>query len=213
LSRVRPERVRDLEVGTTYRTGTLDVQANVYAMWFHDEIAPIGALSYIGTPLRRNVGASYRRGVEADVTYRVTPRLELGGSVAASHNRIREFVDSSADVPVRHENVEPLLTPRLLTSGRARFSATPTWDLGLETRYQSRAFLQNTSDERFVLPAAVNLDASIAWHRPHGRESVTLRANNLTDSKRFASGYASGGESYYYVVPPRNFFLMASVAF
>ncbi len=34
-------------------------------MNFRNEIAPIGALSYIGNPLRENVGASYRRGVEA----------------------------------------------------------------------------------------------------------------------------------------------------
>ena len=54
-------------------TGAIDVQANVYSMNFHDEIAPIGALSYIGTPAaRRTSASSYRRGIEADVAYRAT---------------------------------------------------------------------------------------------------------------------------------------------
>ena len=35
LDRVRPERVRDLEVGGRYRTSAVDVQANVYSMNFH----------------------------------------------------------------------------------------------------------------------------------------------------------------------------------
>jgi outer membrane receptor protein involved in Fe transport len=62
-----------------------------------------------------------------------------------------------------------------------------------------------------VLPAAFNLDGSISWHvRQH---EILLRANNLTNSKKYGSGYASGGVSYYYVVPPRNLFVTAKVAF
>jgi iron complex outermembrane receptor protein len=213
LGRVRPETVRDLEVGTTYHSPVVDLQANVYSMWFHDEIAPIGALSYIGTPLRKNVGSSYRRGLEADATIRATPRLELGATLAASSNRIREYVDSTGSAPATHRDVEPLLTPRLLTSARARFAATSAIDVGAEGRYQSRAFLQNTSDARFVLPAASNLDASVAWHSANRRQTVTLRAGNLANARTFASGYASGGESYYYVVPPRNVFITATLVF
>ena len=33
---------------------------------------------------------------------------------------------------------------------------------------------------------------------------MVLRVNNLTDSQRFSSGYASGGTPYYFVLPPRN---------
>jgi iron complex outermembrane receptor protein len=85
--------------------------------------------------------------------------------------------------------------------------------VGAEGRYQSRAFLQNTSDARFVLPAASNLDASVAWHSANRRQTVTLRAGNLANARTFASGYASGGESYYYVVPPRNVFITATLVF
>ena len=55
----------------------LDLRVNVYSMDFRNEIAPIGALSFTGSPLRQNVGASYRRGIEADVTYRAIPRVLL----------------------------------------------------------------------------------------------------------------------------------------
>jgi iron complex outermembrane recepter protein len=211
LDRVKPETVRDLEVGGRYRSATLDVQANVYAMNFHNEIAPIGTLSFIGTPLRENVGSSYRRGVEGDVTFRATPRLTLGANAAASVNRIREFTDSSGDVPTTHRNVEPLLTPRFLTAERATFAIASGVTIGAETRYQSRSFLQNTSDPRFVLPASFNLDANVAW-RVRSYE-LSIRGNNLTDNKAFGSGYASGGISYYYVVPPRNVFVALKAAF
>ncbi len=211
LDRVKPERVHDLEAGITYRGTSFDAQANLYSMDFRNEIAPIGALSYLGTPLRKNVGASYRRGIEADVAYRGIPRLLVNANVAASTNRIREYTDSTGDEPVTYHNVEPLLTPRLVTFERAQFAATRTFAVALETRYQSRAFLENTGDARFVLPAAFNLDGSVSWRIR--QYELLVRGNNLTNSKKYGSGYASGGVSYYYVVPPRNLFVTAKLLF
>ena len=118
LDRVKAETVHDFEAGAKYRSAMVDLEANVYSMDFRNEIAPIGELSYLGSPLRQNVKSSYRRGIEGDVTVRATSRLTLGGNVAASTNRIREYTDLSGDAPVTYHNVEPLLTPRFLGSAR-----------------------------------------------------------------------------------------------
>ena len=205
LNRVKPETVHDLEVGTNYRGQSLEVQANLYSMDFHNQIAPIGALSYIGSPLNKNILSSYRRGIEADVTYRGVPRWLLTGNATESFNRIREYTDSSGDVPVTYHNVEPLLTPRFLSFGRAQYSATRSIDLAVQGRYQSMAFLQNTSDRRYILPPAFDMDASVAWRM--GPNELVVQANNLTNSRKYGSGYASDGVSYYYVLPPRNLFV------
>ena len=212
FGRVKPETVRDLELGLAYHGASLALQANLYSMDFRNEIAPIGALSYIGTPLRKNVGASYRRGVEADVIYRLPARFTLSANAAVSTNRIREYKDDqAADDGVVYRNVEPLLTPRFVSAQRVELTATPALSVALENRFQSRSFLQNTSDPRFVLPASTTLDASASW-RVRGQELV-VRVNNITDGKRYGSGYASGGVSNYYVLPPRNVFVTAKLAF
>jgi iron complex outermembrane receptor protein len=212
LTLVKPETVHDLEVGATYRGATLDAEANVYSMDFANEIAPIGALSYIGNPLRKNVGSSYRRGIEADATYRGIPRLVLSANATASTNRIREYTDSTGTTPVTYHDVEPLLTPRFLTFERAQLAATRTVTLALEGRYQGRSFLQNTSDPRYVLPAWFTVDGSASW-RVRGNSELVLRGNNLTNNAKYGSGYASDGVSYYYVVPPRNVFVGVNVLF
>jgi iron complex outermembrane receptor protein len=209
FNRVKPESVHDIELGSNFRSENLDVQADLYSMDFQNEIAPIGALSYIGNPLSKNVASSYRRGIEADVSYRGIPRWLLSANATESMNRIRAYTDSTGDVPITYRNVEPLLTPRFQSFGRAEFSATPALDLAIQGRYQSVAFLQNTSDRRYVLPAAFDMDASIGWRI--GRNELLVRANNLTDSKKYGSGYASDGVSYYYVLPPRNFFVTLKV--
>src|SRR5262249_13349657 len=150
--------------------------ANVYSMDFRNEIAPIGKLSDIGTPLRKNVGASYRRGIEADASWRATKALLLSGNLTLSTNRIREYVDSTGDTPVRYTNVSPLLTPRVLTYARAAYDVTRQFGVALETRYQGESFLQNTGDKRFVLPAYTDVSASASW-RIRSYELVA-RVNN-----------------------------------
>ncbi len=211
LERVKPETVHDFEAGARYRTSIVDLQANIYSMDFRNEIAPIGQLSYLGSPLRQNVKSSYRRGIEGDITVHASSRLTIGGNVAASTNRIHEYSDSSGDTPVTYHNVEPLLTPRFLGSARAAFLVARGVSVAVEGRHQSRSFLQNTSDPQFTLPSSSNLDASLSWQL--GNYELGARGNNLTDSKAYGSGYASGGVSYYFVVPPRNFFVTLKASF
>ena len=212
LTRVRPESVRDLEMGVTYRGRSLSAQANLYSMDFTNEIAPIGTLSYIGTPLRKNVASSYRRGIEADVSYQPTTNLVLSGNVAMSTNRIQEYTDSTGDTPRTFRDVEPLLTPRFTTFQRVMYSPTRALGFAVESHYTSRSFLQNTSDTRFVLPSALTLNAS-ASVRIRPETELIVRGNNLADNMKYGSGYVSGGVAHYFVVPPRNFFVSLRVDF
>ena len=162
--------------------------------------------------MRWPVASSYRRGVELDAPYSPISRLALTGNLSASMNRIRDYVDFTGQVPVTYHNVEPLLTPRFLTYERAALAVTRAVTASVETRYQSRSFLANTSDPQFVLPAAFDFDAGLSW-RLLGHYELVVRANNLLDSNKFGSGYASGGTSYYFVVPPRNVFVTVKADF
>jgi hypothetical protein len=55
----------------------------------------------------------------------------------------------------------------------------------------------------------------VAWRFGRGRHALELRGNNLTNSKRFGSGYGGGGSEtpYYYVLPPRNMFVTLKLGF
>jgi iron complex outermembrane receptor protein len=215
LTRVRPERVGDLEVGTTYSRGGVSLQANVFSMQFTNEIAPIGQLSYIGLPLRKNVPSSYRRGLEVDLSYTLDPRIVVGGNATVMKGRITEYRDSSADAPTTSRNVEPLLTPRLLTTHRLHVVPfeSGTVEADVEGRYQSRSYLTNTGDASLVLPPSYLVSGSITWR--YRRHAVTARVENLMDSRKFSSGYLDrySGKAAYYVIPPRSAFVTVKVGF
>jgi iron complex outermembrane receptor protein len=211
LSRVKPERVYNGEVGATVQTGALQMSANLYSMEFRHEIAKIGALSLTGSALRRNVGQSYRRGIEFDANWRPTARLTLGGNATFSMNRIKSYTDSSGETPVTYANVQPLLTPRVLSSQRAEYTFTRNVTFALEGRYQSRSNLTNTDNTALVLPDFYVLDGSLRFNV--AGQSLVVRGANLGDTKKFSSGYDNGDGPAYYILSPRSVFVTAQIVF
>jgi iron complex outermembrane receptor protein len=200
LSRVRPERVRDAELGARYEGRSLTLAANLFDMRFRNEITPIGELSYIGLPLRKNVNSSYRRGVELEGAY-VADRVGMSGNAAWSRSRIAEYTDDATGATYR--DVEPLLTPSFVANQRVSLALRAGAWLHVDGRYVGQSFLANTGDPRFVLPSAFTADAALALKgRTH---SILLQLRNITDRLTYTSGYTDGAVPYYYVLARRNF--------
>ena len=207
LNRVRPERAHDLEAGIKYRGRAWSVDANAFAMEFRNEILAVGRLSYIGTPLRTNVRASRRRGVEIDANAEPWDRLRLGLTATAMRARIADYTDDQTGLA--YHNVEPLLTPKFLTSQRVALDVTRAVSITLNGRYSSRAQLTNTGDPALVLPSYYVADVILDWSQ--GPRGLSLYVNNAANARRYGSGHVSGGEPRYYVLPPLNVFLLARV--
>jgi iron complex outermembrane receptor protein len=209
LSRVRPERVYDSEAGVRWRMPSLSANLNLFDMRFRDEITPVGALSYIGLPLRKNVRRSSRRGVEADVTWRPVPSIATSLNATLSRNRIAEYTDDATDVTYR--DVEPLLTPTVLINHAVDWQVMPEFTISLSGRYVGRSFLANTGDAAFVTPSAHLLDAGVAWGRE--RHELSLHVMNVGNARFYASGYTDGTTPYYFVSAPRAIFVTATIGF
>lgn len=207
LGRVRPERAHDSEAGIRARGRTWTLDANAFAMEFRNEILPVGRLSYIGTPLRSNVRSSWRRGLELDLSAQPTSAVRLGVTATAMRAGIAEFTDD--ETGQQYRGVEPLLTPKVVSSQRVSVNVTRTFSFTVSGRYSSRAHLTNTGDIGLVLPSCYTTDLSADWTQ--GLSGFSLHVNNAANSRRFASGHVSLGEARYYVLPPLNVFILARV--
>lgn len=211
LSRIKPERVYDTEAGIAFRNSRSEVNANLYYMAFPDMIAPIGTPMASGSIPRKSVGASVRSGVESDVTIHATEQLTLSGTLAWNYSRINRFIDSSGDVPQVFNNVQPMLSPELITTHRVDYQPRTGFALIAEGRYQSKAYLDNTGNSAHVLPDMYGLD--LATRANWSRYTLTLRAANVGDTQKFGSGSVSYGVARYFVLPPRSFYLTLSTDF
>jgi iron complex outermembrane receptor protein len=199
LSRVEPERVWDAELGMTFNSSRLTLAANVFDMRFSNEITPIGELSYIGLPLRKNVRSSLRQGVELDAAFR-EQRFAASGNVTWTRGVIDEYTDDATGQTFR--DVEPLLTPAIVTNQRVSLGVFRGAWVHLDGRYVGESFLANTGDSRFMLPAAFTFDAALAYEI--GAHALLLQLRNVTDRRTYTSGYTDGTTRYFYVLAGRN---------
>jgi iron complex outermembrane recepter protein len=241
LRAVEPERLWDYEAGLELRRGRFTGRANVYAMEFSNEIALTGELSEIGLPVRRNTGASHRRGVELELSWRPSSEWRLAASAGFSRNRIEQWtqhydvydeagawVDSVSRV---HADVPPLLSPGAIVNGTVEWSRGSDLSLSLAGRFVDHAQLDNTGDPGFRTPSFFDLDAqatlSLARWVPRGAPRLRVQATNLLDSRRqWPGGYsylfftrdaagaeALSGSSYYYPLATRSVFVTLDVRF
>lgn len=211
LDRVRPERVRDAEVGVIVRAPSIEVVGNLFDMRFRNEIAPIGALSYIGLPLRKNVRSSFRQGVELEAAYLGAGKSAFAASAnaALSRSRIAEYTDDATGQTLR--GVEPLLSPAVVANHRVSFNVFRATRLQLDGRYVGSSFLGNTEDPRFMLPAAYTADVALTLGL--GPHVILVQLRNVADRQAYGSGYTDGATAYYYVLARRNFIATARLRF
>ncbi len=200
LDHVRPERVTDYEAGFAWVRSALRVSANLFAMEFREEIAPVGALSLTGSPLRVNVGASHRRGFEGELRWQAARGVSLDATLALTDARINRFVDASTSTTYR--DVRSRLTPRAVATQAVEWKLPQGFALQAEARELSESPLTNTGNRAAVLPGYVLADAALSW--AHGASAVTVRVNNVLDRIAFGGGYASGGANYVFPFATRH---------
>jgi iron complex outermembrane receptor protein len=169
-------------------------------MEFREEIAPVGALSLTGSPLRVNVGASHRRGLEAEVRWQPVTALSLDATLALTDARIHRFTD--AQTGLTYHNVRSRLTPSSVATQAVAWRVAGGFTLEAEAREVSRAMLTNTADVAAALPSYLMVDAAASW--THGMTSVTVRVNNVGDRLAFGGGYESEGTNYVFPFATRH---------
>ncbi|HEY5490856.1 MAG TPA: TonB-dependent receptor [Gemmatimonadaceae bacterium] len=200
LDHVRPEHVVDYEAGVHWTRGAVRASANLFAMEFSEEIAPVGALSLTGSPLRVNVGASHRRGIEGELKWQAAGRLSIDATLAVTDARINRYTDGSSGVVYR--NVRSRLTPAVVATQAATWRVGRGFTLLAESRAVSASPLTNTGDRQAQLPGYLLADAAVSWG--HGATQLTVRMNNVMDQLAYGSGYASDGVNYVFPFATRH---------
>ena len=209
FDKVKPEEVTDIETGLTYSSHRFTTHLSLYNMQFHNEIAPIGKLSYIGLPLRKNVESSYRRGIELDGQCEIE-RLKFGGNISYIHARINSYTTDYDGVT--YNNVSPLLTPEWTGNVFATYQVIGPLNVTLESQGVSKSYLDNTMTDSLTVPSFVIFNGEVSYLIMRSVK-LMVRMNNLFDRRYFTSGYVLNGLPAYFVQVPRNIFAKFEVNF
>ena len=212
-TRPTPERLLNTEVGIRKQAGDFNYGANFYHMAYKDQLVVTGELNDVGELLRANVPSSYRIGLELQGGYRATDKLEVGGNLALSRNRVRaytEFLDSYDESfgwlgqdEVLREDTPLAFSPGLVAALDLNYKfvnqGPHLLEAGLQTKFVGERFVDNSGTEGAALDAYNYTDLRVAYTlRPRGKSRLgalrfTLLVRNIADNL-----YVSNGWSYRY---------------
>jgi outer membrane receptor protein involved in Fe transport len=76
----------------------------------------------------------------------------------------------------------------------------------------SEAYLDNTNNDVFTVDDSFLLDGALIFTL-FNRHTLNVQANNLTNQKYFTSGYVADGQSNYFAMARRNYYISMNLKF
>jgi len=212
----RPERLYDLETGIRYISDQVSAEVVFYDMQYRDQLILTGEVNSVGTPIRKNAGKSYRRGIELVAKVQPIRILTLEGNATLSRNKT-EYAEVRDNVLIKYDNNDIAYSPSLIAGATARIKPVKFYETGLMFKHVGKQYFDNTQNPNRRLDAYSLFDwihtLSYKWQKV-GEIQLTLKINNLFDKEYIAHArVSSSGTKYYYPQAGRNYLLGLSLKF
>jgi iron complex outermembrane receptor protein len=214
----KQEVLTDFETGFNTKKGSFEWGANVYLMFYKDQLVLTGKINDIGAYTRINVPKSKRIGVELVESWKLNSFITSAGNITFSQNKIEAFTeflddyDAGGQIAIQHKNTDITLSPSLTANHSLGIQFNKKWNMNLISKYVSKQYLDNTQNESRTLKAYFLQDIHLSHNvvsKPKWAMQIQLYANNI-----FNKLYEPNGYTYSYVyggatTTSNNYFPMA----
>ncbi|MCT2408260.1 TonB-dependent receptor [Chryseobacterium antibioticum] len=204
---VKAEKLHDFEAGIEKQFGILSVTANLYYMYYVNQLVLNGQLNNVGAFIRTNSGKSYRRGVEIGALARLSKQWEVSGNVTLSQNRNLDFNIKSNETLQNLGNTDISFSPNVIANLGLKFNPNKNFQLALMNQYVGKQNLDNTGDKNLELKDyfLTDFNAQYQFTLAHHDIALKLLVNNLFNKKYVNNGAVYGGDPYYFSQAGTNF--------
>ncbi|MBP2618240.1 TonB-dependent receptor [Chryseobacterium jejuense] len=205
---VKPEKLHDFEAGFEKQFGFLSLTANVYYMYYVNQLVLNGQLNSVGAFIRTNSGKSYRRGVEVGALAKLSKQWEVSGNLTVSQNRNQDFNIEVGTSPVSLGNTQISFSPNMIANVGVRFNPNKNFQFALMNQYVGKQYLDNTEDKNLELKDYLLTDFNAQYQFKIGRNDIALKllVNNLFNKKYVNNGSVNeDGSPLYFAQAGTNF--------
>ena len=171
-TKLKAERLNDLELGYKYQSERFSASANVYYMSYKDQFVLTGELNNIGEAIAKNVGESYRLGVELEAAWRPVDWLRWDVNATLSRNRAKDWTVTDVDGDVHNLGDTPLsFSPDFILNNILTFDYK-----GLKAAVQS----QYVSDQYLTNTGFKTMECKDAWTNGHKTYETLMLKKHFT---------------------------------
>jgi len=226
----KPEHLKDVELGYRFKNNKFNIGANVYGMFYKDQLVVTGKINDVGGYFRQNVDRSYRLGIELDGSYIINSQFVVNANAALSRNKIKNFTeyiddyDNGGQVVNNYKLTDISYSPNTVLFGELVYKSISGFAVALQSKYVSKQYLDNTQNNDRTLNGYWVSNARLGYDfKFAGVKNINLGllVNNILDKKYESNGYTYGyfyggsltTENFYFPQAGTNFLLSLNVKF
>jgi len=219
----RPETLYDVEAGYELNHDVWNIGANLFYMYYIDQLVNTGKMNDVGYALMENIPNSYRTGIELTLGVRPVTTLQINGNLTYSRNKIKNYVDATIPGGISLGTTDLAFSPEWVGAADVTYEILKGLSLGLTTKYVGKQYYDNTSNAGRRLDGYF-VNNTIAQYRLDFKKfyaGLQFSVNNLWNADYISNaavyrGYEGGEEwiaGYFFPQPFRNFMAKMTVGF
>lgn len=204
---VKAEKLHDFEAGFEKQLGIVSLTANLYYMYYVNQLVLNGELNNVGAFIRTNSGESYRRGIEVGAVAKLSKQWEVSGNVSVSQNRNQDFKIENETLVKELGNTQISFSPDIVANLGLKFNPNKNFQFSLMNQYVGKQYLDNTEDKNLQLKDYLLTDFNAQYEFKIANNDIALKllVNNIFNKKYVNNGAVYGGEPYYFSQAGTNF--------
>lgn len=200
-SQPKAESLYDWEAGYNYKSRIFSAGANYYLMHYNNQLVLTGEKNPIGELIARNVGKSYREGIELSAAFQPCDFFRWDMNTTFSRNRAKDWIITLDDTgkSLTLKDTPLSYSPDVIFNNIFSFTKKG-WNASLQSQYVSKQYMTNTGFKSYIDNSqdislmidsyfVSNLNLSYTFKMKH-IESVTL---GISIYNLFGESYESNG--------------------
>ncbi len=198
----KPEQLNDFELGWRSISEKSKLNVTAYYMKYKNQLVLTGALNEVGSPLRENVGDSYRLGLEVNADLYLSEKWLLRPNIALSENKNQRYYFQKDGVLQDFGNTTIAFSPNVVAGNYLTFAPSNNLQFSILSKFVGKQFMGNIEAENSELQSYFVNDLNVSYEiQPKSVFKSVLFSvvvNNLFNSKYVSNGADYGGGYVYY---------------
>ena len=186
------EKLDDFELGWKLNSNNLALSLNAFYMIYEDQLVLTGQRDINGYEIRRNIGESYRVGIEFDSSIKLNNKLNIETNFSLSENKNKDFYSTFDGNLKNFGNTDLAYSPNLILNNILNFNPNKKVLISLRSKYVGEQFFAQTNSPISKLESFFINDINFVHDidLPNISDDIKFKVlvNNLFDYKYSAYG-------------------------
>jgi len=224
----KSETMHDMELGIEKKSSNYHFGANIYYMYYYNQLVLTGQINDVGSYTRINIPHSYRLGIELQAGAVLDKWINVSGNLTISRNKVSSFVeytdnyDTGGQDAVLRKNTNISFSPAVIAGATITILPVQNFELSLVSKYVSKQYMDNSQLDNRSLKAYYVQDIRASWTIKKvifSEWHIIGQVNNLFNKKYEPNGYtysyvynnALTTENGYYPMAGTNYMLGVNI--